>query len=312
MSKILVTGGAGFIGSHIVDRLIDAGHQVSVLDNLSTGRREFLRPDVTFYELDIRSKEAGNLIETLQPDVLVHTAAQISVRTSMDDPVLDTDLNVLGFVNLLAPLRNLPGRHVVFLSSGGAVYGEQESFPADENHPIRPESVYGLAKRVGELYLEMWSRAWGLTYTSLRLSNVYGPRQNPHGEAGVVAIFVRGLIEGKSLTINGTGEQSRDFVYVEDVAAAVACAVKAKKVGHFNIGTGRETSINTLIQAIVKEVGSKGDISHGEGKLGEQMRSCITPAVAKTTIGWEPSVQLDEGIFRTVSWFRKQSEGPSR
>lgn len=311
MSKILVTGGAGFIGSHIVDKLVEAGHQVDVLDNLSSGRKEFVRREVTLHEMDIRSAEAAALVEKLAPDVIVHAAAQISVRVSMDDPVLDTDLNVKGFVNLLSPLRSLKNRHVVFLSSGGAVYGEQEKFPADESHPIRPESVYGLAKRVGELYLEMWARAWGLTYTSLRLSNVYGPRQNPHGEAGVVAIFVRGLLEGKNLTINGTGEQTRDFVFVEDVAAAVGCAVKARKVGHFNIGTGKETSINALTSSISEAVGVGGKIGHGEGKLGEQMRSCITPAAAKVALGWEPSVQLRDGIGKTVAWFRKELVGAS-
>jgi UDP-glucose 4-epimerase len=311
MAKVFVTGGAGFIGSHIVDKLIDSGHQVTVFDNLSTGNRSFVHARAEFIEGDIRSPECAQAIVRVAPNAVVHAAAQISVRVSMDDPMLDTEQNVLGLVNVLTALKGCPGTHVVFLSSGGAVYGEQDSFPATESHKIAPESVYGLAKRVGELYLELWERAWKIPYTSLRLSNVYGPRQNPHGEAGVVAIFTRGLLRGDSMVINGTGEQTRDFVFVEDVARACAAAVNERlakgdafQSAHLNVGTGRESSINELAETIRGIVGGKGSFSHGEGKMGEQMRSCISPAALKSAFGFAPGVTLEEGIRRTVEWFR--------
>ena len=201
MATVLVTGGAGFIGSHIVDRLLARSHKVHVLDDLSSGSKKNLAAGVPLHVVDMRSEAARKLVEDLAPDCIVHAAAQVSVRISMEQPALDTDLNVTGLINILTPLRDRKGTHVVFLSSGGAVYGEQETFPAPETHRVMPESVYGLSKRVGELYLEFWSRVWGVTSTALRLSNVYGPRQNPHGEAGVVAIFCERLLAGKSIAV---------------------------------------------------------------------------------------------------------------
>jgi UDP-glucose 4-epimerase len=306
MAKIIVTGGAGFIGSHIVDRL-KPGNEVHVIDDLSSGSKKNLPDGVMLHELDIRSEQAADLVAQLMPDVLVHAAAQISVRISMDRPSVDTDINVTGLINLLTPLcHNTNQTHVVFLSSGGACYGEQEVYPAPESHPIRPESVYGLSKRVGEMYLEFWSRVWGVTSTSLRLSNVYGPRQNPHGEAGVVAIFCERLLAGKDIVVNGTGEQTRDFVFVGDVADAVHRSVQKRAVGEFNIGTSRETSIISLATELRDRVCPKAKIEFPPPKPGEQMRSVIDNALAAMVLGWKPTVDMSAGLEQTLAWYRQK------
>lgn len=304
MGTVLVTGGAGFIGSHIVDRLLARSHTVHVLDDLSSGSKKNLAAGVPLHELDMRSEKARELVEKLAPDFIVHAAAQVSVRVSMEQPALDTDLNVTGLINILTPLRDRKGTHVVFLSSGGAVYGEQESFPAPETHRIMPESVYGLSKRVGELYLEFWSRVWGVTSTALRLSNVYGPRQNPHGEAGVVAIFCERLLAGKSIAVNGTGKQTRDFVYVEDVAEAVGRAVDTRAVGEFNVGTSRETTITELAERLRDMACPTAEIHYAAAKAGEQMRSCIDVAKAKKVLGWTPKMEFAPGLEHTLAWYK--------
>lgn len=304
MATVLVTGGAGFIGSHIVDRLIARSHTVHVLDDLSSGSKKNLAKGVALHEVDMRSEKARQLVTELAPDFIVHAAAQVSVRVSMEQPALDTDLNVTGLINVLTPLRDRKGTHVVFLSSGGAVYGEQEVFPASETHPVRPESVYGLSKRVGEMYLEFWSRVWGVTSTSLRLSNVYGPRQNPHGEAGVVAIFCERLLAGKSISVNGTGKQTRDFVYVEDVAEAVGRAVDTRTVGEFNIGTARETTVTELAERLRDLACPSAEIHYAPAKAGEQMRSCIDVSKAKKAFGWAPTMDFAKGLAHTLDWYR--------
>ena len=303
--KILVTGGAGFIGSHICDALLKNGHDVMVVDNLSSGRHENLAEGIKLYRLDIRSDESRALVGQIAPDVIVHTAAQISVRESMDRPDVDADINVLGLINLLRGIANPAATQVVFLSTGGAIYGEQESFPAKEDHPILPTSFYGLSKRVGELYLDLWSRTTGLTVTCLRLANIYGPRQNPHGEAGVVAIFCQKLLKQELPVINGSGEQTRDFTYVGDVAQAVAAVVEKRVSGTFNIGTSIETSINQLSKEIVNALGVKVNIGHAEAKPGEQLRSCIDPRHAANSFGWKSSVSLSQGIKLTAGWFKQ-------
>ncbi len=305
--RALVTGGAGFIGSHIVDGLLAAGYTVEVIDDLSSGVKDNLHPSIPVHVLDICSPEAAALVSRGSFDVLVHAAAQISVRRSMEDPRFDTKVNVSGLVNLLQGLRENTGPkkpHVVFISTGGAIYGEQETFPAAEDHPIRPTSIYGLAKRVGELYLEFWTREFGLTTSCLRLGNVYGPRQNPHGEAGVVAIFCKKLLAGEVPMINGDGEQTRDFVYVEDVARAVVKVVEKSQSGIFNVGTGKEVSVNTLYSHIQSAVQTPIAAQYGPKKEGEQMRSVIDASLAAKVLGWSPSVSLEEGMKRTGEFFR--------
>lgn len=303
MKKILVTGGAGFIGSHIVDRLIAADNEVFVVDDLSSGFKENVNSQAKFCQLDIRSKEAAALVAEFAPNVIVHAAAQMSVRESMRDPKNDADINLLGLLNLLVPATSLDCRFV-FLSTGGAIYGEQESFPAAETHQIKPDSIYGLDKYFSELYLDFWERKHALKWTALRLANVYGPRQNPHGEAGVVAIFYKRLLNGTLPIINGSGEQTRDFVYVKDVAEAVLAAVEKVEAGIYNIGTGIETSINDLYDMISKSLSLDVVAQRGPSQVGEQLRSVIDASKAKQVLAWEPEVQLVAGLKETAAWFK--------
>ena len=306
MARALVTGGAGFIGSHICDGLLGAGFEVFAVDDLSSGRKENLSSRVELTVMDIRSADMAAYLKQIQPDIIVHTAAQISVRRSMEDPVHDADVNIRGLLNILHSFSGRALPHFIMISTGGAIYGEQDYFPADEEHPIRPTSVYGLAKRVSEMYLDLWHREYGLKFAALRLANVYGPRQNPHGEAGVVAIFSQKLLKGEVPVINGDGEQTRDFVFVKDVARAAVKVCEDRVEGIFNIGTGVETSVNSLYRLIAAGAGSTVVAKHGEGKSGEQMRSCISSKLAGRVFGWKASADLEDGIKETVNWFRNQ------
>jgi UDP-glucose 4-epimerase len=307
MARVVVTGGAGFIGSHISDAFLGAGHHVAIIDNFSSGSRENVDPKIKIYEADIRSAEARRALEAEQPDIVVHTAAQISVRLSMEDPVFDTEVNVAGVVNLLHAFNGKQYPHFVFLSTGGAIYGEQETFPASESHRIAPASIYGLAKRVGEMYFEFWAREHGMKFTALRLANVYGPRQNAHGEAGVVAIFNTALLAGKAPTIFGSGEQTRDFVYVGDVVAAAKAVSERGICGTFNIGTAVETDVNKLYSMISKALNVSLVAFRGPAKAGEQMRSSIDATFATKTFNWKPQVDLEQGIGLTAKWFAQTS-----
>ena len=307
MAKVVVTGGAGFIGSHIVDALTDAGHVVSVIDDLSSGQKENLNLNkVDLRIFDIRSKETRDYLRQIKPDIVVHAAAQMSVRNSMEDPAFDTSVNVYGLVNLLQAFKGEEPPFFVFLSTGGAIYGEQEIFPATEEHKIAPTSVYGLAKYVSELYLDLWRREFSLKCVALRLGNVYGPRQNPHGEAGVVAIFYKKLFKGETPLINGSGEQTRDFIYVADVVSAVSAVIESRTEGVFNIGTARETSVNDLYAKIRQT--SLVDIAadRGPSKAGEQMRSCISVDKANKAFSWQPAYDLDKGLKETAHWFKSE------
>lgn len=310
--KVLVTGGAGFIGSHVCDEFLRRGHEVIALDNLSSGRKENLDPRVRLVELDIRSPEAARFIERERPEVLCHLAAQMDVRRSVEDPRFDADVNISGFLNLLEAARRSGVKKVLFSSTGGAIYGEQDVFPASETHPRRPVSPYGVSKAAGELYLGYYHAQYGLPYVALRYANVYGPRQNPHGEAGVVAIFSQRVISGQDCTIYGDGGQTRDFVFGPDVARANGLAFEKDFVGAVNIGTGVETDINTLHGLLAQAAGSNGRVIHAPGKPGEQRRSCIDPSLARRVLGWEPSVALPEGLRRTVEYFRQQAGEPQR
>jgi len=305
MSKIIVTGGAGFIGSHIVDRYIREGHEVVVIDDLSTGKKENINPRARFYNIDIRDNRIRDIFEKERPEIINHHAAQMDVRRSTEDPFFDAEVNILGTINLLENSIRYGVKRFIFASSGGAVYGEQVDFPAKEDHPNLPLSPYGVSKLAGEKYIYYYSANFGLEYVSLRYSNVYGPRQNPEGEAGVVAIFIGRLLSGKEPVINGDGEQTRDYVYVDDVVEANIRAILSDAGGEFNIGTGIETTVNTILTRLIDitRIDIKG--IHGPPKRGEQRRSVLDYNRARGLLGWEPKVTLDEGLRRTVLYFRK-------
>ena len=303
--KIVVTGGAGFIGSNIADACLARGHEVHVLDDLSTGQAANVNAKATLHSVDIADKQAARLIEQIRPDVLCHHAAQMDVRHSVADPTFDARVNILGLINLLEASKNAGARKVIFASSGGAVYGEQETFPASEDHVTRPASPYGVSKRAGELYLSYYHQAYGLPYIALRYANVYGPRQSTRGEAGVVAIFLSMLLEGRNPVINGDGRQTRDYVYVGDVVAANVAALESPFVGEINIGTGIETDVVTIFQHAREALGSAIDARHGPAKPGEQRRSCIDASRAAKVLGWRPQTPLAQGLQRTAEYYRE-------
>jgi len=301
-----VTGGAGFIGSHVADALVAAGHRVLIVDDLSSGRKQNVPPGAELHVLDIRSEEAARLLGDERVEVLVHHAAQMDVRRSVADPRFDADVNVGGLLNLLEAGRKTKLRRVVFASTGGAIYGEQEVHPADEDHPARPVSPYGVSKLAGERYLYYYHVQYGLDAICLRYANVYGPRQNPHGEAGVVAIFLKKLLDGDVPTIHGDGRQTRDYVYVEDVVRANLAALDATGFQVYNVGTGDETDVNTLFDALRSAVGGGPDAVHGPGQPGEQLRSSISSARLRRDLGVAVETSIDDGLRSTASWFRAQ------
>ena len=304
--KILITGGAGFIGSNIQDAYISLGHQVAVMDSLYSGTRKNLNPQAKFFECDIRSPQADEAIADFKPDILSLHAAQMDVRKSVEDPKFDCEVNGLGMLNLLEAGRKNGVKKIIFASSGGAVYGEQEYFPADEKHPTNPASPYGITKLLGDKYLQYYQNVYGIPFVSLRYANVYGPRQNPHGEAGVVAIFASKLLKGEIPQIFGDGLQTRDYVFVGDVVRANVLALGEKARGIFNIGTGIETTVVELYQALAKITGVAEPAQHVPAKAGEQKRSMISSAKIKQELGWKPETGLAEGLKDTVEFFRKQ------
>lgn len=307
--KILVTGGAGFIGSHVTDALLDAGHEAHVLDDFSSGRAENVRDGVPVHAFDIRSAEASRLLENERYEVIVHHAAQMDVRRSVADPRFDADVNVSGFLNLMQSGIKNGLRKVIFASTGGAIYGEPDYVPQDEKHDVRPLSPYGITKLTTEKYLFYYQAQYGVQYVVLRYANVYGPRQNPHGEAGVVAIFSQRMLANEQPVINGDGEQTRDYVYVGDVVRANTAALTYAETGIFNVGTGIETSVTELFREVRKLSGSDVPEKHVEGKPGEQRRSVLSYAHAEEELGWKPEVGLTEGLGRTVDWFRERAAG---
>ena len=307
--KILVTGGAGFIGSHVVDAYVAAGHEVTVVDDLSTGHRENLNPAARFHQLDVTDPALVELIRDTRPAVLNLHAAQMDVRRSVADPLFDARVNILGTINLLDAARKANVRRVLFVSSGGAVYGEQEAFPAPESHPTNPVSPYGVSKRTGELYAFFYQAEYQLPFVALRYANVYGPRQDPHGEAGVVAIFTGRMLRAEPVTVNGDGKQTRDYVYVGDVARANLLALESTATGPINIGTGVETDVNTLARLLLEATGSRSEVRRGPTKAGEQRRSVVDSGRAAEVLGWRPEVSLTDGLRRTVEWFRGRAGG---
>jgi len=304
--KVLVTGGAGFIGSHLVDRLIQEGHEVVVVDNLSTGKRRNLNRAARFFKLDIQSWRLERVFRNERPNLVMHLAAQMDVRKSVEDPIFDAQVNVLGTLNVLQQAIKHGVRKVVFSSSGGAIYGEQEVYPAPESHVTRPLSPYGISKLCGEQYLSYYQRVSGLQIVSLRYANVYGPRQDPDGEAGVVAIFIQKLLNNEQAIVNGNGRQTRDFVYVEDIVEANLAVMGQEIQGTYNVGTGEETSINDLLRILVTHTNSTYKEVHGPAKSGEQVRSVIDSAKLRQELSWEPRTELSEGLKLTVDYFRKR------
>ncbi|NOZ28198.1 MAG: SDR family oxidoreductase [Chloroflexi bacterium] len=304
MSKILVTGGAGFIGSHVVDAFLDAGHEVAVIDNLVTGKRENVNPKAKFYEVDIRDQEAvEEVFAAERPDAVCHQAALANVRESLEKPIEYGEVNILGSLALLEAARRHECRRFIYASTGGACYGEPEFLPVTEDHPINPLDPYGASKHVVEHYLYLYRHNYGLSYVVLRYPNVYGPRQDPLGEAGVVAIFTGLMLQGKQPTINGTGEQQRDFVYVGDIARANVIALEQGE-GIYNIGSGVPTDVNTIFAELKEIIGYPGEARYGPPKLGEVFRIYLDASKAREELGWEPTVPLREGLTRTVEFFR--------
>jgi UDP-glucose 4-epimerase len=312
--KALVTGGAGFIGSHVADGLIADGYDVTVIDNLSSGRREQVPRAANFHELDIGSPDAATLVRDGRFDVLCHLAAQIDVRKSVADPVFDAEVNIAGTLNLLEAVRVGGGAtRVVFSSTGGAIYGDLTAPPSAEDAPKDPQSPYGTAKLAVEYYMGYYGRVHGLETIALRYANVYGPRQDPHGEAGVVAIFCGRVLDGKPITVFGSGAQTRDYVYVGDVARANVRAARAPLPAStgvdsraVNIGTGVETDVITLANVLMQGAGREVEVQHAPARPGEQMRSAVRVDRAASLLEWRPEVSLQDGLTRTHAWFRSQ------
>jgi len=306
MAKILVTGGAGFIGSHVADRFISSGHEVAILDDLSTGFEENVNDKAKFYQMDIRSLQVEKIFEQERFDILCHHAAQVDLRRSMREPVTDAEINILGSLKLIFYCMKYGVRKIIFPSSAG-VYGEQDYFPADEEHPLRPVSPYAMAKLVVEKYLEFYDRSKGLQYVTLRYSNVYGPRQIPKGEAGVVGIFCENLVKDQEAKIYGDGKQTRDFVFIDDVVRANALSLDYDKSGIFNIGTSVETDINRIFNLIKENVRSNQKEIHAPAVPGEQTRSALDILKAKKELGWEPVFGLEKGIQKTIEFYKERS-----
>ncbi len=306
--KVLVTGGAGFIGSHLVDRLIQEGNQVVVVDNLSTGKRKQLSKKAVLYKMDIRSKRIERVFRKERPLTVVHLAAQMNVRHSTQNPGFDADVNILGMLNLLEHAVKNGVRKVSFASSGGAVYGDQEVFPAAESHRTDPLSPYGISKLAGEKYLAYYTSALGLRSVVLRFANVYGPRQNSDGEAGVVAIFAKLMLEGGQPIVNGTGKQTRDFVYVDDAVESIMATIGEDVQGIFNVGTGRESTVNECYGIIKTLTKSSCKDLYGAAIKGEQFRSVLDITKLRERFGWDPQVALAEGLKMTVEFFQAQKK----
>jgi UDP-glucose 4-epimerase len=303
--NILVTGGAGFIGSNLADALVSDGHRVSVLDNLFTGKRSNVPREADFIELDITSPVVDKIFERGKFDIVFHLAAQMDVRKSVENPANDAGINIIGGINLLQAAVKYKIKKFIFSSTGGAIYGEQEEYPAPETHAANPLSPYGISKLAFEKYLFFYNFQHGLHYVTLRYANVYGPRQNSEGEAGVVAIFCTRLLNSEKAVIYGDGGQTRDFVFVDDVVKANLMAIDFKSSMTFNVGTGVETDINTIFDRIKKATGSGQACINLEPKPGEQRRSSISYKKIKKYLDWEPTVNLETGIGKTVAFFKQ-------
>jgi len=308
--KILVTGGAGFIGSHVVDAYIETGHEVIIVDDLSTGSGRNVHPDAMFHPIDIRSLADArsscaleHVFREHEPDVVSHHAAQVSVRASISSPARDAKINVIGALNVLECCRKYGVERVIYASSGGTIYGEPVYLPCDETHPTRPISPYGVSKFAVEQYVRAYYAMYGIGYTILRYGNVYGPRQSPHGEAGVVAIFADQMLRGERPTINGTGLQERDFVHVSDCVRANLAALDAP-CRAYNVSSGHETSVRRIFELLRAATGYRGGAAHGPARAGEVLRIFLDIERAREDLGWEPRIGLREGLEQTVREMR--------
>lgn len=303
--KVLVTGGAGFIGSHVVDKMLEAGHDVVIVDNLSTGRKSNINPNAKFYQVDIRSPELKEVFEKERPEVISHHAAQIDVRKSVTDPLFDADVNILGSIKLAELAVEYKTRKIIYISSGGAVYGEPVYLPCDENHPVKPLCPYGASKYTFEMYLFLFHQNFGLDNTIIRYPNVYGPRQDPLGEAGVVAIFTGQMLKDEPVTIYGTGEQVRDYVYVTDCAAANVLALNNGDNDVFNIGSGIGTTVNQIFQHLKEITNYQKPPLYAPQRLGETFKIYLDATKAKNKLNWHQTVKLHEGLTSTANFIKE-------
>lgn len=307
MAKILVTGGAGFIGSHVVELFLARGFEVVIIDDLSTGHASNIHPQAKFYQVDIRKPETRKIFDVERPDYVSHHAAQVDVRRSVAQPLFDADVNILGSINLIECAREFNVKRFVYISTGGAVYGEPEKLPCDESHPINPICQYGASKHTVEHYLYMYHVNYGLEYTVLRYPNVFGPRQDPHGEAGVVAIFTGKMLADEPVVVNGDGEQTRDFVYVGDCAYANYLAVTVDhQPGVYNLGWGRPTSVNDIFHALAKVTNYSQPIKYGPAKVGETRHIYLDASKIGKDLGWSPTLTLEEGLEKTVAYLSEK------
>lgn len=309
--KIMVTGGAGFIASHVVDAYIQEGHEILVVDNLSTGKKEFINPQASFQEADITDKDRiQGIVRDFQPDVINHHAAHIQVGNSVKDPQFDAQNNIIAILHIMEAAKDAGVKKVIMASTGGAMYGDKP-VPFTEEMREEPLSPYGVSKRSGELYLNYYHEQYGIPYTALRYSNVYGPRQNPHGESGVVAIFSEMLVAGKEPVINGDGSHSRDYVFVADVARANVLALSNDFVGALNIGTNTETTTLQVFEKVVAALGMNLQPKFGPDRPGEQVRSVLSFEKAKSVLGWEPTIFFDEGVKQVAAWYQNSTQPAS-
>lgn len=302
--NILVTGGAGFIGSHIVDEYLQLGHNITIVDNLSTGKSENLNPNVKFIEMDIKDSSITKVFEEGNFDIISHQAAQMDVRVSVNDPKFDALNNIIGSLNIYENARLFGVKKIIFASSGGTVYGEQDSFPCDENHSTKPVSPYGIGKLTNERYLYYYKEVYGIDYVAFRYGNVFGPRQNPNGEAGVIAIFANKFLKNEQPVINGDGLITRDYIYISDVVEANKIALQQNVSGIFNITTGIETNVNHIFNVLKEKTKSDLPEFHGEAKKGEQRRSVCSYEKFNNFHNWSPKISFEEGIDKTVEYFK--------
>jgi len=302
--KVLVTGGAGFIGSHIVDALIEQGHQVVVVDNLATGFSENINPSARFYEVNICDKELADIFEQERPEIVSHQAAQMVVARSVNEPIFDAQENILGSINVILNCVRFGVKKIIYASSGGAVYGEPQYLPVDEKHPINPVSQYGISKHTVEHYLHLYGLQYGLNYVVLRYPNVYGLRQNPDGEAGVVAIFASQMLKGEQPTIYGSGDKTRDYTHVSDVVAANLLAMEQGNNDIYNVGTGVETSDKEMFDTLAKMFGYSGEPRYAPVRPGEIYRICLDASKAQRELGWQARLSLKEGLLQTIGYYR--------